>query len=175
MGYVLVTDTELEDIGDAIRSKTGENTTLTLPQMASAIGELGEGGSGGSSNVTLLEPIHFDLSTGYVSGGAWVTPGDNTYSDVYEVENGHKYWILLGPIVSNRFRTMFTLSDPALSNNSIGGTMIGSDNDTPTAYAVLNNRYLYSPQSDGYLTIGKTNNGTSGIKTYVLDVTNLFI
>lgn len=173
MGYVLVTDTELEDIGDAIRSKTGENATLTLSQMASAIGELG--GGGGSSNIILLEPLHFDLSTGYVSSGTWVTPGDNTYADVYEVENGHKYWILLGPIVSNRFRTMFTSSDPALSNYTINGTMIGSDNDTPTAYVVLNNRYLYSPPSDGYLTIGKTNNGTSGIKTYVLDVTNLFI
>lgn len=37
MSKVLVTRSLLEDVGDAIRAKTGESDNLTLPQMASAI------------------------------------------------------------------------------------------------------------------------------------------
>lgn len=51
MGYALVTESLLEDIGDAIREKTGGNANLTLAQMASAI-------SGLSS-----KPIQYRLGT----------------------------------------------------------------------------------------------------------------
>lgn len=174
MGKVLVTDSLLTDIGDAIRAKTGGNSNLTLAQMADEIAGISTG-----LNIELLEPLHFDLHAGYVNSGAWYvqTSTGDTYCDVYNILNGHMYLIFLGSIVSTRFRVLFTTVDPASASSTVNGVMVGSDTNDPRPYAVKvhTNSSIYSPSSDGYLTIGKSNNNTSGIITYVLDVTNLFV
>lgn len=65
MSKVLVTETYLEDIADAIRSKNGSTDTYTPAEMASAISDIsGGGGSGGEP--TSVKIIFATDSNGYI-------------------------------------------------------------------------------------------------------------
>lgn len=62
MSKVLITDTHLSDIADAIRNKNGSTTTYTPGQMAAAINAIPTGGGGGS--VTLQDKTYTPSETG---------------------------------------------------------------------------------------------------------------
>ena len=121
------------------------------------------------------EPLNFDVSSGYVGGGSWwfYSPDSGCYSDVYEVVSGHRYFICLGQQVSTRFRCLFTTSNPALATSNVNGNGIGSDQDPPPSNAF--NQIVYVPSSNGFITVGKSNDNTSGIKSYCWDLTKLGI
>lgn len=133
-------------------------------------------GVDGYSQVTVsvhpgLLPTHyFDLDKGYVSNGKWTIGGDTvSYSDVYQVEAGHSYFIALDDTVGTRFRVMFSESDTSVSSRDIMGTSVYNTSN-PEAYSCT--LFLTAP-SDGYLTITKDNSGVSGLKTYVFCVDEL--
>ena len=120
------------------------------------------------------EPLSFDVSSGYVASGYWYYSQDSGfYSDVYEVISGHRYFMCLGQQVSTRFRCMFSTSNPALATSNISGNSIGNDQSSPPSNAF--NQVVYQPSSNGFITVGKSNNGTSGIKSYCWDLTKLGI
>ena len=113
-----------------------------------------------------MTPLVYDYNIGYVQAGTWTYENPtNTYSDIYEVESGHKYIICLGANVGTRFRGMFTTTDiRQVSSGSVVGSQVVNYNDPP-AFSVA----LYTPESDGYIIVAKDNVGKSGVNTYVID------
>lgn len=121
-----------------------------------------------------LVPLNFDVTTGYVATGTWVySQQSGYYSDVYEAISGHRYFICLGQSVSNRFRCMFSQSNPALATSNVNGASIGSDQTSPLPNAY--NQTVYQPSSNGFITVFKSTNNASGIKSYCWDLTALGI
>ena len=114
-----------------------------------------------------MRPVAFDLDTGYVSGNVWTLGGSSvSYSDVYEVQSGHNYLLMLGSTVGSRFRAVFTYENTVTSTANITGTGI-VNKTSPTAGAYT----CFTAPGDGYITITKDNAGLAGIMTYVADVT----
>lgn len=63
MSQAIVTESKLVAIGDAIRSKTGGTTPLTLDQMATEIANISGGGGGGDEKEFEVEVIDYDGTT----------------------------------------------------------------------------------------------------------------
>jgi len=117
----------------------------------------------------LLTPHFFDLSGGYVQNGAWTIGSDTVcYSDVYRVTANRRYLISLGGVVGTRFRAMFSVQDTSVATEKIiGKTVINVSNPVPYAYVI------FTPESDGFITISKDNAGTANLKTYVFNLVDL--
>ena len=162
MANVLVQESSLRAIANAIRQKNGSQNTYTPAQMAPAILDI-------SGSAVSLEPHVFDLSGGYVNAGLWKAGGDTVcYSDVYEVAANRPYLLMLGASVGSRFRAMFSSEDISLVDYDVTGTQIMNVNN-PAAYSVR----TYTPEASGYITITKDNAGLPGLKTYLFDLIDL--
>lgn len=118
-----------------------------------------------------MTPHAFDLTGGYVRNGTWVVGGDTVnYSDVYAVNAGTAYLLMLGSIVGSRFRSMFSEADTSETKTDIIGRQITNLADpAPYTYAV------FSAAADGFITITKDNDGTAGLKTYVFSLRELAV
>ena len=124
------------------------------------------------SNVSSNElSVHaFDISNGYVYSGSFtIGSSHGCYSDVYAVYGGHNYVIRLDNIVSNRFRCMFSDQDTSIATGYVQGISIYNI-DNPSSYKWCDT--IYTPPSDGFITIGKTNTETRNIITHVFDISN---
>lgn len=196
MANVLVQESSLQAIADAIRQKNGLQDTYTPAQMAQAVLDISGGGSavliskgirtngiyraaddhadGYSEVITNIQPgrestVAFDLSGGYVMSGVWKIGGDTiNYSDVYAVTGGVTYFIALGATVGSRFRAMFSTQDTSTAVSEVTGTQI-TNSSNPSPYACV----IYTPPSDGYITITKDNAGTGWLNTYVYNLPDL--
>ena len=114
-----------------------------------------------------MTPLIYDMKYGYVANGTWkYEDPTNTYTDVYEIVNGHHYFITLGANVGSRFRAMTTGVDVSTSSVDVKGTQIVNQNN-PAQYATAS----FNAGVDGYLLVAKDNVGKSGIKSYVYDST----
>ena len=189
MGNVLVRESSLQAIADAIREKNGLRDTYTPGEMADAVAAItpvllekvvtvngvysaASEGADGYSEVTVdvprwITPYAYDIDTGYANNGVW-TPGGDTvnYSDVYCVQAGHSYLIMLGSVVGTRFRCLLSEEDTVHATAKITGISVVNKTDpAPSAFV------LYTAPDDGYITITKDNTGLSGLKTFVADVT----
>lgn len=164
-------NTYFKNIADAIREKTGGSAFITPGQMPQAIRDIKVSG--------LIEPIHFDLlNSTYIFTDlyAW---SDNRYPiDVYEIENGERYFLYLGNTVGNRFRVSLFDTDPAIYNGldySEGAIVIRtrqgintgdySNNPVPFAHIMFQNT-----SNSKYLAVQKSNENVLNIKTYLLKV-----
>ena len=197
MANVLVQESSLEAIADAIRYKTRSRDKYTPAQMADAIRRINSGGGSvvlipktitengishacdegadGFSDVTvdvhpgMQTPHKFDLDTGYVRYGKWNMGGDTAnYSDVYRVQPNKSYLIALGPVVGSRFRSMFSTEDISTVDHDVTGVQI-TENTSPSTHAFT----VYKPSTEGYITITKDNAGTAGLKTYVFCIVDM--
>lgn len=119
-----------------------------------------------------LEPIEYDYNIGYISGGSWVYENPTrTYTDIYEVVSGHRYFITLGANVGTRFRSMFTTTDiRTVTSGTVVGTQIINVNN-PAAYRNAS----YTATDDGYILVAKDNVGKTGVFSYVYDMTGGWI
>ena len=194
---VLVMESSLQDIANAIRAKNGSQNTYTPGEMATAIRAISGGGGSavlgtkkitvngtfdasddgldGFSSVTtdvhvgILEPYFENLTTGFVDlRGAWSPGGTDCFSDVYEVEADTLYLISLGGTVGTRFRATIIAQDPLTVTKSTLGTSVVSISD-PQPYDYT----IYTPTESGYLVIQKDNAGVSDLKTYVFPMHDL--
>lgn len=121
----------------------------------------------GSLTNSPISPYIVDFNKGYINEGTWYYEyPSNNLTDIYQVTANHKYCVIIGGIVSTRFRVMFTETDVSQVTEDITGISILNRNN-PNAH----DNVLYTALSDGYLIIGKTNNNRTGIKTYVYDAT----
>lgn len=114
-------------------------------------------------------PIEYDYNIGYVSNGTWTYENPTrTYTDIYEVQSGHRYFISLGQNVGTRFRVMFTTTDVrTVTSGSVAGNNIININN-PASFRNTS----YTAPSDGYIIVAKDNVGESGIYSYVYDVSS---
>ena len=120
-------------------------------------------------HVGLLTPHYFDLSGGYVQSGTWSVGSDTVcYSDVYQVSAGKTYIISLGSLVGTRFRSMFSSEDTSIAVERVVGKTILNVNN-PAQYAHV----VFTPASDGFITISKDNAGRANLKTYVFNLIEL--
>lgn len=127
----------------------------------------------GSSPYTVLEPLHTDFNGGYLgSSTQWYYEPNDTYrSDIYQVEAGKHYIVHLGGTVGNRFRMAYFTEDPyTAARNLTGYQYFYADSPSPYMVAVAASSPTYTmltPVVDGFLLIQKTNQGVTGIKSYV--------
>jgi hypothetical protein len=164
-------NTYFKNIADAIREKTGGSAFITPGQMPQAIRDISGGG--------LIDPLHFDLlNNTYIATDLYAYSENTNPLDVYEIENGERYFLYLGSTISNRFRVSLFDTDPA-SYNGLDYTSRSviirsqqaintgdySDNPIPFAYIMFQNT-----SNSKYLAVHKSNNGTLNIKTYLLKV-----
>lgn len=157
MGNVLVQESSLSAIADAIRSKNGSQSTYKPAQMSPAISAL-------DTKPGLKQPYVTELDTGYVMNGEWVIGGGTiNYSDVYRVSAGRIYLFSLGDVVGTRFRAMFSTEDTSQAVSNVSGvTLVNTSNPVPYAYK------SYTPETDGYITITKDNAGQAGLHTVMV-------
>lgn len=120
----------------------------------------------GTNKIAALEPIAYDYNIGYVSSGSWTYENPTqTYQDIYEIQDGHTYFLTLGANTGTRFRAMTTDIDiRTKTSGKVQGTQIINLNN-PTEYKNV----TFTSTIDGYLIVGKDNVGESGIFTYVYD------
>lgn len=125
----------------------------------------------GASKLFPLDPLYYDYNIGYVANGTWKYENPTkTYTDIYEVQAGSRYFITLGGNVGSRFRSMFTTSDVTQSKVDIAGTSIINVN-SPQPYANIS----YTCNDDGYILVAKDNVGKTGIFSYVYNVGDTWI
>lgn len=122
----------------------------------------------GSMTYCPIKPIEYDYNIGYISAGTWTYENPTrTYTDIYEVKSGHRYFITLGANVGTRFRSMFTTTDiRTVTGGSVTGTQIINLNN-PASYRNAS----YTATADGYILVAKDNVGKTGVISYVYDAT----
>lgn len=122
----------------------------------------------GTMRPRTVDPLLEEYEMGYNDNGTWkYQDSTNNHSDVYEVEGDRKYLLSLGATVGTRFRATFLTTNPIGSLVDIKGTMIVNKNN-PAAYDAAP---AYKAPSDGYIIVTKDNAGTTGLKTWLFDVT----
>ncbi|GEM_PF-6571077 len=148
-------------------TKTANGTYDTTTNNQVVVNVSGGGGGG------LLTPIATDYNNGYITEGYYVyDPGgfDNQQVDVYEVQEGHYYMFGLGATVGSNPVAAFCGYNPTEATSDISATIIAhflvSD-----PYPQFVSDFAYHAVNDGYLAIAKDDGGTTGLKSYVLDVT----
>lgn len=164
-------NTYFKNIADAIREKTGGSALVTPGQMPQAIRDMSVSG--------LIDPLHFDLlNNTYISTDLYAYSQNVDPLDVYELENGERYFLYLGSSVGGRFRPSLFDTDPAIYNglDYTSGSVIARtrqgintgdyyNNPVPFTYIMFQNT-----SNSKYLAVQKDNVGTLNIKTYLLKV-----
>ena len=114
-----------------------------------------------------LDPIAYDYEMGYTDRGSWIyQDSHNNHTDVYVVKANHQYLLKLGGTVGTRFRSALLPSNPVGSLVNITGTQIINTNN-PAAYA----QATFKSTIDGWICVTKDNAGTTGLLSYLFDVT----
>lgn len=115
----------------------------------------------------VIPPYEYDYEKGYITNGKWTyQDSNNNHNDFYVVDAGHQYCLYLGNTVGTRFRATILPTNPVGTTSDIQGTRVVETND-PVAMASA----VFQCSSNGYLAIQKDNVGTSGLKTYLVDIT----
>lgn len=121
-----------------------------------------------------------DMKRGYVNTGDFTYElSGTTRCDVWRVTANDKYMLMLGSVVSNRFRAMFTDVDVSTVTSNVDGVLIGADVDNPapyTAKGVRPSTYYaniepFTAPSDGYIVVGKTSLDVLDIPCYLIKLT----
>lgn len=158
-------ETYFKNIANAIRTKSGTSGLITPAQMPQAIADIPSGGG-----VNWLTPLATDINNGFISGDYFYYSNPNeARTDVYQLEVGETYIILLGSTVGNRFRVVQLPTNPVNATADIIGTAVrtaGADNPTPY-------ESCWFIASHIYLAIGKTNQNVDNIPTYVIKAADL--
>ena len=129
----------------------------------------------GTLKSAALLPYIEELNCGWVGPGNGLWTYENptkTFADVYQVRNGHSYFLTFGANVGTRARVMFTTEDVSKATGNVTGSPVNPKGyDNPSPYYNL----TYAPDEDGYIIIAKDNVGKSGIKTYLYDMTEAWL
>ena len=129
----------------------------------------------GTIKSAALIPYIEELNCGWVGPGNGLWTYENptkTFADVYQVRNGHSYFLTFGANVGTRARAMFTTDDVSKITTNVTGSPVNPKGyDNPSPFYNL----TYAPDYDGYIIIAKDNVGKSGIKTYLYDMTEAWL
>ena len=157
-----------QNIATAIKQKNSEIVTVTPAQMPQAILDIPSGGGG----IEPITPLVFDSHNGWLSGdgGTYTySPNPSYVTDIYSIEYGHVYIVTMGNITrGDRFRAgMFNKNPATTTSNIVGHAVYGVNNPTIRDVAKFSDSY----NGYDYLCVQKDVSGTTGIKSYVIDVT----
>ena len=168
---------DYQDVPSVILPKTGggqaqfvdiTDTNITADKIVigyqayNAAGELLQG----TFVPRLKTPIAYDYEMGYTSANKWVYQDSvNNHTDVYIVENEHQYVLKLGSVVGTRFRSAVIPTNPVGSLVDIVGTQVVNKTN-PVAFDSV----TFRADMDGYLVITKDNVGTTGLSSYLFDI-----
>ena len=144
-----------------------ENGTYTAPAGKDGYNPVTVNVPSVASKYLLQTPLHYDFIGGYVGQAVWYVNDTNARTDIYQVYAGKHYMIHLGSIVGNRFRCAFFNTDPALATATMNGTGI-FETDNPSQYAITVRYTMFTPSSDGFVAIGKTNQQVNGLISYLV-------
>ena len=118
-----------------------------------------------------VKPIEFDYNIGYVMNGRWHYENPtNTFSDIYPVETGKTYMLMLFSPPGTRFRAIYTQYDirGVTSGYVQGTTAVNVDNPTAGASKSFTVR-LAEGVTTGYLVVAKDNVGARDIRTALIE------
>ena len=121
----------------------------------------------GTCNQIVLPVVAYDYEQGYTDTGTWkYQDSHNNHTDVYEIKNGHGYCLSLGSVVGTRFRSAALETNPVGSLVDIPGVQVVQQNN-PQPHA----RVMFTASFDGWLVVTKDNASTTGLKSYLFDIT----
>ena len=170
-----VDGSDLTSVANEIRSKGETTEPLVFPAgFISAIEDI----SGEDSGIRFEEPLERDFSGGYVSASS--APGSCTWtidassdseSTIYKVERDHWYLLCLDSSISNRFRVAVFAEDVRNAESIVSGYAYTAQN-APRQNAGIYFQNNHNTYYD-YLVVQTTNNGTTGIMTYLIDITDM--
>lgn len=169
MSKYYVDGADLTSVADAIREKAQTSGLMIFPDdFIQTVEDMSTGGG-----VSWEEPLETDFTGGYIdyaNANRWVPQdNDDNLSTIYELTSGHAYMICLGATVSTRFRATVFATDVRGATQTITGKNYTSESN-PAAYSgvyFINNNSTYNK----FLVIQTSNDGTSDVITYLLDVT----
>jgi len=195
----IITESYLQAIANAIRSKNGLQRTYTPQQMAQAILDIPSGSGAvlvektvalkgtynaeddnadGYSKIVnniswRMIPYSFDLHpNGYVMSKKWMINGSTVnYSDVYLVQASHRYFLTLGDTTGTRYRAIIVTTDPTGQDQSLDAVGGKMIVDIGGNGPSPRASAVFSSTVDGYFVVTKDNSGHSGIPTYLFDIT----
>lgn len=154
---------KLNAIGDAIRSKTGGTTKLTLDAMPNAILSIATGGSGGSlqmAKITKQSNTTFDISNYVADGDMFIllfSVGNTTYAK----------GMLVGQEMASGAGVYSTTNNTGSSTGilTLGGDVTGSTSST--GFLVKNTTPIIN-YSEGIITVANSlySFGTNAILFY---------
>ncbi len=146
------------------------DATVSEEQMLKGVTAYGANGEKviGINTTMALFPVERDYKGGYIENNSqWVYQDlSNTYTDIYKIQSGHRYFISLGKNVGTRFRAMFCPVDVRNTTEDVEGELI-IYNNTPTPYENVAQQAPW----DGYLLVSKDHTDQSGLMSYVYDTT----
>lgn len=169
-----VQDTDLTAVANAIRARGGLVGAMVFPnEFVAHINSL-------RTYLNFATPLATDIQEHWI-GSQSPTPGTTatwTYdagnmlvmNDIYAVIPGHSYVVGYGATPGARFNAMLTTYDPATTTTNKQGYLCCRINSA--AYKSI---FFEVPSTGGYqyLAVYKTQDGTTGIPTYVIDITDL--
>ncbi len=169
-----VQDTDLTAVANAIRARGGLVGAMVFPnEFVAHINSL-------RTYLNFATPLATDIMEHWVSSQS-TTPGTTAtwnyesgnlavMNDIYAVIPGHSYVVGYGATAGARFSAILTTYDPATTTTNKQGYLCFRS--TSAAYKAL---FVEVPSTGGYqyLAVYKTQDGTTGIPTYVIDVTDL--
>ena len=151
---------KLNSIGDAIRSKTGGTTKLTLDAMPNAILSIATGGSLQMAKITKQSNTTFDISNYVADGDMFIllfSVGNTTYAK----------GMLVGQAIPSGTPLYSTTNNTGSSNGilTLGGDATG--NTSSTGFLVKNSSPIIN-YSEGIITVATSlyNFGTNAILFY---------
>ena len=113
-------------------------------------------------------PATFDYIPWYVMNGKWnYQNSTNNRSDIYEVEVGKTYIVILGGTVGTRFRAVTIDENPVGTTTDQTGVVV-SDLTNPKPYQGA----LFTATKP-YLAVTKDNASKSGVMTSLVEVTGI--
>jgi hypothetical protein len=155
-------ENDISAIASAIRTKLGSQDTFKVSEMADAVSSI----SAGQTPLYIKDAIETDYTNGYVDvNGKWFYQyPSNNYLDIYAVENGKTYKLMIGATVGNRARGCLTTVDVRTqpAGSEVQGTFVG------TSYSYQpGTTFTFTSSIDGYLVFQKSNTLQSGVNTYL--------
>ena len=155
-------ENDISAIASAIRTKLGSQDTYKVSEMADAVSSI----SAGQTPLYIKDAIETDYTNGYVDvNGKWFYQyPSNNYLDIYAVENGKTYKLIIGATVGNRARGCLTTVDVRTqpAGSEVQGTFVGTSQSYQPGTT-----FTFTSSIDGYLVFQKSNTLQSGVNTYL--------
>lgn len=142
-------NTYFKNIADAIREKTGGSAFITPGQMPEEILNIISGG------IESIEPLHKNLTNGYISGSSFRADNNSNYNNyIFKLTESVPY-IFINSNGTNRFRFAYFNEDIYNATADVSGYSCFTQDSTNQYHSMIvnmtdrmKNKYFYVYQGD---------------------------